>query len=50
LGVRPRIAIFAAPALAKALAVARPIPEPAPVTIMVFPAAESDARAGSMAG
>ena len=48
--VRPMSAMRDAPALAKAMAVAAPMPEPPPVMRTVLPWAESSGLAGSMAG
>lgn len=47
--VRPRMAILAAPALAKARAIAKPIPVPAIVMAIVFPFADRAGRYGSIA-
>jgi hypothetical protein len=47
---RPNIAIWGAPAAAKALAMAAPMPEPPPETTTVLPLALSSVREGSMAG
>jgi hypothetical protein len=47
--VRPMSAIRGAPALANAMAMAAPMPEPHPVTRMVLSLAESSGRLGSIA-